>query len=96
MVSVTAVGFSNTSSTTYFNLGVSTTSGNATTGLVDGDTRVYAGSSSNFPSTALPSMAIPGKRFALGSTTTVYLKYSAIYSAGTPTMAGRITAVRIR
>lgn len=96
MIYINTVGFVAATTTTYFQTGVSTTSGNIATGLVDGDTRVYAGQSTAFAATALPSMAVVGKRFSLASTTTVYLKYQAIYSAGTPQMAGRITAVRIR
>lgn len=40
-------------------------------------------------------MTIPSYRLALTSTTTVYLKFAAIKSAGTPQSQGRLTAVRV-
>ena len=83
--------------TTYFSMGISTTSGNSGTGLIDGDTRFYAGQSTNFATTAIWGLSIPPKRFSLASTTTIYMKGHSIYSAGTPIfLGGRLSARRIR
>lgn len=96
-VSAVTNGDTTTATVTYFSMGISTTSGNSGTGLVDGDTRVYAGQSTNFATTAIWGLAIPVKRFSLSATTTVYLKGHAIYSAGTPFFLGaRLSARRVR
>lgn len=73
--------------------GVSTTSGNSATGLTVG---------SNFFNSPPPTSAydvqivIPAYRISLSATTTVYLKYRASYSAGTPQATGRLSARRVR
>lgn len=74
-------------------LGISVTSGNSATGLTIGYNRV------TFPfATTLydTSGSIPMYRLQLASTTTVYLKYYAEYSAGTPKALGTIIARRRR
>lgn len=75
-----------------FLIGISTTSGNSSTGLTQGtnfavETVTIAGNQ---------SMAVPSYRVSLASTTTVYLKYQASYASGTPQAQGHIIAVRIR
>jgi hypothetical protein len=75
-------------------VGVSTTTGNSSTGLVAGDT---VGIDFLVASTRTQvNISIPPKRFSLSATTTVYLKYRSNYSAGVPQCAGRITATRRR
>ena len=44
----------------------------------------------------ISSVSLPNIRFSLASTTTVYLKYSGVFSAGTPQSTGAIRARRIR
>lgn len=73
--------------------GVSTTSGNSSTGLVFGDTATAVYVSVTVPQI---SATIPPKRFSLSTTTTLYLKYRATYSTGTPVAIGRLSARRMR
>lgn len=73
--------------------GISTTTGNSFTGLVLGDTRADGVTpSANYDVT----VSIPAVRVSLASTTTVYLKYYAAYTAGQPRATGRISARRTR
>ncbi len=73
------------------NIGISTTSGNSSAGLTVGDNLIYiATASSTNPG------AIANYRVSLSATTSVYLKYSTTYSAGTPQWNGRISARRLR
>lgn len=74
-------------------------------GLVSGNSASGDASGDNqwamfFANTALTIQDLVGVvsdyRMSLASTTTVYLKYSAIYTAGTPIAKGRITARRVR
>lgn len=76
-------------------LGISTTSGNSTTGLVIGDNRVVASWVSSATTPTQYSLAIPQYRVSLASTTTVYLKFSSTYTAN-PSWSGRISARRRR
>lgn len=75
--------------------GISLTSGNSTTGLT-------AGSNIGFSSFGSTSTVITGQnhtllmRYSFSSTTTVYLKYRADYSAGTPQAQGSLKARRVR
>jgi len=74
-------------------LGISVTSGNSATGLTIGYNRA------TFPfATAAydTSGTVPMYRLSLASTTTVYLKYYAEYSTGTPKASGTIIARRRR
>ncbi len=74
--------------------GIGTASGNNGAGLVQGDNR------QNF---AIPAAGegdigecIPAYRVSISGSTTYYLKFLAIYSAGTPKAFGRISARRVR
>lgn len=73
--------------------GVSTTTGNSSTGLVSGDN--FLGS---FPPTAAANtpLALPFYRASLSGTTIHYFKMNATFSAGTPQFRGRISARRVR
>lgn len=74
-------------------LGISTTSGNSSAGLTFG---------TNLLGTAFPgasnddNLAVPNYRMSLSTTTTVYLKVQATYSAGTPQYRCRLSARRMR
>jgi len=74
-------------------MGISTTSGNSITGLTLGSNRATI-----LPPTSLSdnSTSIPPYRMSLSGTTTVYFKYYADYSSGTPKAAGRLSARRVR
>jgi hypothetical protein len=86
----------NTATWTRAALGISTTSGNSTTGLVTGDNRLIQtwASSSTTPTGA--TIVIPTYRISLSTTTTVYLKLSSTYSAGQSQYQCRISARRVR
>lgn len=75
-------------------IGISITSGNSGTGLVDGDNTLYFLTATSLPETE--AMTITNYRISLAANTTVYLKMLGVYTVGTPQMAGRITGVRIR
>ncbi len=79
-----------------FEIGISTTSGNSSTGLILGDNDFAAIWASSALTPLSGSLAIPGYRLGLTTTTTVYLKEKLIYSGSTPVASGRITARRIR
>jgi hypothetical protein len=83
----------NSSTMNGFLIGISTTTGNSSTGLVGGDTlAVGQAPTNNFDSTLI----VPNVRFSLASTTTVYLKMYAQYTVGQPQASGRMSARRIR
>lgn len=86
----------NSSSTTYFGTGISVTSGNSGTGLVQGSNFVIFVPEST--TLALkPTLVIPSYRMSLAGTTTVYFKCFVNYTVGTPTTDGsRLSARRIR
>lgn len=75
-------------------VGISVTSGNSSTGLTAGVSRLY------FDLTGITFLVFPiclsVVRISLNSTTTVYFKYFADYSAAVPTMTGGIFARRVR
>ena len=76
-------------------IGVSSTSGNSTTGLVSGSNRWEI---SNAVTINLEQMdgVIPPYRVSLSGTTTYYFKYQATYTVATPTLRGRLSARRVR
>jgi hypothetical protein len=82
-------------STLTFEIGVSTTSGNATTGLTAGTNYlIYSNLYSAFSNLGL---VLPSYRVQLSSTTTHYLKvYSGTRSSGTPTYTCILRARRMR
>jgi hypothetical protein len=75
-------------------LGISTTSGNNSSGLTQGNNMFDTPTAPN--GSADLSMAIPVYRVRVSSTTTYYLKNTMTYSAGTPQYQGRISARRVR
>lgn len=78
---------------TNVEVGISTTSGNSTTGLTIGKNFVaFREPISTSDSTA----SIPRYRIKLAATTTVYLKYQSTYAAATPKAYGTLTARRVR
>lgn len=81
----------NGATATNYECGISTTTGNSTTGLNYGDNRVgEANGTPNFL-----SLCIAQYRVVVSSTTTYYAKVSADFSAGTPQYRGRMSAVRV-
>lgn len=84
----------NGSTVTAINVGISTTSGNSSSGLqfgnnaFEGKLPVVSGSDGNG--------YVPVYRMSLSTTTTVYFKYAAAYSVATPQARGRLSARRIR
>lgn len=74
-------------------VGISTTSGNSGTGLSQGDTRQDPATPSATYDTSATLAAV---RMSFAATTTVYLKFLATYSAGTPQAYGRLSARRMR
>lgn len=82
----------NVANFTATRLGISTTAGNSSTGLVQGDNLAY----NSFSSNTQNSSFIPGYRVSISATTTYYLKFLANYTGTVPTAKGRLSAVRIR
>lgn len=83
----------NGSTTTSYDFGISTTSGNSSTGLLE-----YTNFIGGYPPTTTinTGATIPGYRVSLASTTTYYLKYRGNYTVGTPQANGRLSARRVR
>lgn len=82
-----------TATVTQVITGISTTTGNSGTGLVDGDSSVRCVGPT---ATADASLSIPCLRASLSGTTTYYLKYRSQYTVATPQAKGRISARRVR
>lgn len=78
-------------------IGISQTSGNSGTGLVNGSNEVSLGYANTATVITEAGLSIPAYRQSLSGTTTIYYKYLAVYSAGgPPTLMGRLSARRIR
>lgn len=87
---------SNGATWTYVQSGISTTSGDSSTGLVAGSNYLVGRWASSSTTPLVVPVAIPNYRISLAASTTVYLKYNSIYSAGTPQALGRLSARRVR
>lgn len=72
-------------------IGISTTSGNSSTGLVHGDNWLISTVATDWA-----AMTISGYRVSLTSTTTIYAKVSATYTGATSLIFGRLSARRVR
>jgi hypothetical protein len=70
---------------------VSTTATNGTSGDTMVQESVYA-----LIANGLVSLALPAKRINISSTTTYYMTVETTYVAGSPTVAGTLTATRVR
>lgn len=82
---------------TVLNLGISTTSGNLGTGLDEGDNSVLFYPGGALPSPDLITLTIPVWRFSTATNATLYYKSTvSSYSAGSPVLAGRLSARRVR
>lgn len=94
-VSLVALSDANGATVTSWAIGISTTTGNATTGLVGGSNWLVA---VNPPVAGSYNAAesIPNYRMSLSGTTTVYAKFSGDYSVATPNGSGRLSARRVR
>lgn len=83
----------NGATVTAFQIGISTTSGNSSSGLTLGLNQ-FQGLPASATSNA--SIAIPHYRISLSAQTIYYLKFFASYSVATPQAYGSLTARRIR
>lgn len=92
-VSGLAVYSSGGATVTVTNLGISSTSGNSSTGLAKGDNQANALSPT---ATSDTSLTIPSYRVSISGTTIYYLKANLTYTIGTPTVGARISARRVR
>jgi hypothetical protein len=92
-VTVITVANANGATVTNIEAGISTTSGNSTSGLTYG---VNRSASSGPTSTHNSTASVPSYRMRVSATTTVYAKISADYSVATPQVRGRISARRVR
>jgi hypothetical protein len=95
-VTVEALSARNGATQSRAAVGASTTTGNSATGLTLGDTSTQWTAQSTASMPEFGPLVVSNIRFSLAATTTVYLKYSADYTAGTPTCRGRISARRVR
>lgn len=94
-VLVGAIWGINTATWTEARIGVSVTAGNSSTGLVNGQSLMQnSWASSATTPTNVSYMA--HRRVSIAATTTVYLKFYAAYTAGSPTAEGAIWARRRR
>lgn len=82
----------------HFQIGTSTTAGNSSTGLTDGTTAAHLQIANSATAVVVATLSVPALRVSLSAaSTTYYLKWLNIFSAGTPsTNAGRISARRVR
>lgn len=78
---------------TNIQIGISQTSGNSATGLVDGDNLTQTRFANGMTTI---SMTISSYRQSIASTTIIYAKMRATYAGGQPVMYGRLSARRIR
>lgn len=78
---------------TTVGIGISTTTGNSTAGLLVGNTQLDALGPTSVSNV---SLSIPSVRLSINTTMTAYLKYMASYSVSTPQARGRISARRVR
>lgn len=76
--------------------GISSTSGNSSSGLTNGVTKTLFNFASTSTAISFIPLFVPVMRVSLGSTTTYYLKIRADFSAGNPQAAGRLSARRVR
>ena len=72
-------------------IGISTTSGNSSTGLNEGDNQLQLGLPA---STGDACQTISNYFMSFNSNTTIYAKYEDSFSVQTPTMRGRISVIR--
>lgn len=80
-----------------FQTGATTTTGAASTGLVDGDNLGILNVGASLTTFGEMSVSVPAFRVSLSATTVYYMKgFLATYTAGTPQYAGRISARRVR
>lgn len=90
-----AIYFSGGTGYTVWQIGISLTSGNSTTGLVLGSNRFVTDLTGGV--SVEQNLYVPVYRISLsGASTPVYLKFAQNYTGGTPVGSGRISARRIR
>lgn len=80
-----------------FEIGISTTTGNSSTGLTQGVNYLKFLTGTVLGANAQFNLAIPAFRVSLSSTTTYYLKgFCAAYTVGTPQYVCRLSSRRVR
>lgn len=94
-VTGTVMMIRNGATVTENEMALSTTSGDSTATTTFGINRVVQVSPTTTASEVV-SNSIPCYRYSLSATTTIYLKYEAIFSVATPQARGRISARRVR
>jgi len=77
-------------------VGISVTSGNSGTGLVNGSNFVETATLAQSAVYTIQTLVIPAYRISISSTTTVYLKGYLDYISATPTRMARLSARRVR
>lgn len=90
-VTANCVAVANGATVTNCVLGISTTSGNDSTGLSLGNNRSDGG-----PTTVNGGIVVPSYRISTSATTTYYLKVLSAYTGGPPQYAYRISGRRVR
>lgn len=87
------VGQANSATVTTMIVGISSTTGNSSAGLIEGDSMVKALG----PTAATDTFGnVPSVRVSQSTTKTWYLKYQAGFSVATPNAVGRLSARRVR
>lgn len=84
----------NAATVTEVSMGISTTTGNSTAGLVGGDNRIDGIGA--VTGTRNAGYVVASYRASLTATTTYYLKYESNFTVATPQAVGRISARRVR
>lgn len=84
----------NASTWSEIDIGVSTTSGNSSAGLTLGINRMITQFASTSTTITRMPIILPPQRVSLSSTTTYFMKYLAVYSAGAPAVDGGVIRAR--
>lgn len=86
----------NGGTTSEFQIAITTTSGNSTSGFTNGLNNFQYRGPTSFTGTNDTPISTGAIRFSLSGTTTIYLKYEATYTSTAPSASGNIRALRIR
>lgn len=97
-ISLEAWASSSGTTFTSYSIGVSTATGNTTAGLIQGDnySAWCSEGATGIVSSKSISQSIPSFRVSISGTNTYYYKYVGTYTGTAPTLAGRISARRVR
>ena len=95
-VTFTVVSKAATATWTRAWIGISSTSGNSSTGLNEGENFVLNNWASSSSTPTIVSATVPSYRVSIASTTPYYGKVYSEYSAGTPAYTYKLSARRVR